>query len=1040
MADVQNIVQRIVWAMDEWSDGAGVITPAEVEGIKEDEIGLPAGFIDRVAEMANGHDVDGVIFSEEEVEALKKEYPMIAGEFFDEARRSCRWPITSKLFGGDIAAGFFPPACTDVLRDDIRYLKEELGFAEGELEIQRAIENVSRYEFQDIHNVRRIVRSPEFAAFVKRLTLLCPPGKFKTLNVRTVLNRFLDEKRRAYLEDERFTSFAHLLMTVYGMDAVENIDDAIWIYTSPKRVELLLRKDIQAAYKQLDGIFGFGDTPFFFKLNIFLSGAGGDPLILEHFVGGADVEGLITGLQETYVALKKVYGNACEVKDVETLSNLMKIQDEPNGIKELLDPAVLEAFDILSGKYGIQFNILKGIGRYQFLEAAKNEGLMALLKGVYGTLLVGRDAEGEDVCHLEGLEELNGLARLVGRPDAREFLSLLPRFISGGDISNLGRMNRGIPGAKETRAMLDGLKERFPRIYVSLLDIECFGLDKIQAIIASEGARKAYESLCKLVPRSDIAFDNFIPIVEIPGAPGFLADEDFQKKVREVRSILGPYLDSWNSINSLLKAGPMKLGQVLSAEGRLAIAELKELGFAPTVNDIDNILYFTDGKGLSILKTLKKEGLFGEGKLLEVEPDDLWSITPESLKKAGEILDDPKILDGLRSFAGAVKNFVFYDLPGLIETLKTPDAVRAFENIRKVAGGPIDLFWERGSRLWRLYQFLEGEKLRILLEPSFVEFCGYMKENFLGDHILSVEDIELLIEAYPEAGVIRTENFRNIATMLKDDFHVNRFEADMIQPISKLAAAVDLDDIKDMKGELGKKISSNDISLLTTVSRTPGLKELLFDRKKLIAEAGKIYDEKSLERTERNFDSKKVYTERPSLGDMDSISLLRLVLLKRALEDPGVLGKLGEIISRDMQDTTTEYGGEVLWNGTGLYFNNVDSTARFDGAYNNALTRLLEGGFMSFHLHALVPDESKFAGPSGDPWAALGGDWGCARVYRATDVVITTAGFANDKTEELLINVDMYYVDASGNPFVIDLGLHRVPVKQPIEIKDIRRK
>ena len=158
---------------------------------------------------------------------------------------------------------------------------------------------------------------------------------------------------------------------------------------------------------------------------------------------------------------------------------------------------------------------------------------------------------------------------------------------------------------------------------------------------------------------------------------------------------------------------------------------------------------------------------------------------------------------------------------------------------------------------------------------------------------------------------------------------------------------------------------------------------------------------------------------------------------RRALQDKGVRKEIGDIVSADIADTGTEYGGFLTWDGKSLRFNTVKATPslRGDGAYSDLLSWLLCRGLMRFHLHALGADRSPFAGPSGDPWfrgmLLFGGDWGAIRRYGATGVVITTAGLVKDSPGMIRVNLDMYYVDEKGRPFVIDLGIHEVPYTPP---------
>jgi hypothetical protein len=171
----------------------------------------------------------------------------------------------------------------------------------------------------------------------------------------------------------------------------------------------------------------------------------------------------------------------------------------------------------------------------------------------------------------------------------------------------------------------------------------------------------------------------------------------------------------------------------------------------------------------------------------------------------------------------------------------------------------------------------------------------------------------------------------------------------------------------------------------------------------------------------------KNYTERPDLGTIDNLNLLRLVMLKEALKDEKTLSEIGRIVSKDLADQKTEYGGQVLWNNGKIKFNNVKAQEWSNNSYSNDLNIFLRGGLMTFHLHATQENDSPYAGPSGH-WSGTGlGDWKVAAYSGHVDVVITAAGYTDSSKKAMRVNVDMYYV-RDGRPFVIDLGIYEVTV------------
>ena len=212
------------------------------------------------------------------------------------------------------------------------------------------------------------------------------------------------------------------------------------------------------------------------------------------------------------------------------------------------------------------------------------------------------------------------------------------------------------------------------------------------------------------------------------------------------------------------------------------------------------------------------------------------------------------------------------------------------------------------------------------------------------------------------------------------------------------------------------------------MAKDPKLERLLFDREALEAEAWTIHIKTPRYRSMKNEDEREPpgYFERDRIAELDNLSLVRLSLLKRTLEDPKALEELGKIIAKDIADKNTEYGGILPFQGDRLRFNGVSSLSDTDEAYASPLNGFLHGGIMTYHLHALEENMSQYSGPSGSPKSG-GGDWSNAKFMDGTDVVITPCGKVEDSPNELWVNVDMYYYDDEGKGRIVDLGMVRVP-------------
>lgn len=107
------------------------------------------------------------------------------------------------------------------------------------------------------------------------------------------------------------------------------------------------------------------------------------------------------------------------------------------------------------------------------------------------------------------------------------------------------------------------------------------------------------------------------------------------------------------------------------------------------------------------------------------------------------------------------------------------------------------------------------------------------------------------------------------------------------------------------------------------------------------------------------------YSERPDPSTLSSLALLRIRLITQSLGSPSVQSEIGEIVSRDIADERTEFGGKIELSGTNIHFLPTFSYSESNGAYSHIENKRVNSGIATFHLHALHADTHKYAGPSG---------------------------------------------------------------------------
>ncbi|MBI4982917.1 MAG: hypothetical protein HZC15_07305, partial [Candidatus Omnitrophica bacterium] len=363
-------------------------------------------------------------------------------------------------------------------------------------------------------------------------------------------------------------------------------------------------------------------------------------------------------------------------------------------------------------------------------------------------------------------------------------------------------------------------------------------------------------------------------------------------------------------------------------------------------------------------------------------------------------------------------------------------------------------------------KFILSQKLVMnsLKDPAFRSFYLRIMQIFY-DGAINIEAVPELCEIFQhttiaQRNMFEKKEFQAVLSFVRTEFNITDLHYSTLFPLLTIAQNFNQKKWDVLLARLkaqGEKISANDLILLNAVIKDKSLERRLFDRRGLTKGAVKVYNTKSaprksldmltklksdlrfakemnvvdsVKKIEQQINSiKNTYTERPDLSSLSNIELLRINLLQDSLRQAKFLERIGKVISNDIKDTTTEYGGIIMMSGSRLHLNNVKSHSEFDGSYVNSKYTFFIDGMASFHLHALEIDSSEYSGPSGWVGKYGGGDAACADIYKGVDVVITTMGHPRGKdgkpnTGKVLFNADIYWVNQEGNLVIVDLGIH----------------
>jgi hypothetical protein len=389
-----------------------------------------------------------------------------------------------------------------------------------------------------------------------------------------------------------------------------------------------------------------------------------------------------------------------------------------------------------------------------------------------------------------------------------------------------------------------------------------------------------------------------------------------------------------------------------------------------------------------------------------------------------------------------------------------------FENLRKIGFSGFN----RGGIAFVLDKILSHKDIvEFVCYDNFPDFYLKIAKTFY-DGLIAIDEIEeagelfKILQGNPDQmELLFSDQFRETISFIRKEFNITNLDIATFFPILKIAEKFDQKEYLRVIGELKKRgefLSANDLILIKTVVENNDLEDLVFNRDKLANELKPIYDRPYFNRShldqikylearlesfkkhktseqirkekERIEGLKKGYTERLPIEAISNLQMLRLYLLQKALKDEKFLKQIGKLISDDTRDKTTEYGGSISFKKGGLLkMESIRSHSEFDGEFDHIKYDHFIGGVLSFHMHALDIDNSKYSGPSGWLYARRG-DITYVDLYNQTDVVITTMGHPPDgDLNKFVVNLDMYWVDKRKIPkraMIIDLGKYVVPL------------
>ncbi len=588
------------------------------------------------------------------------------------------------------------------------------------------------------------------------------------------------------------------------------------------------------------------------------------------------------------------------------------------------------------------------------------------------------------------------------------------------------------------------LLEKFPNIKLKSTDLAI--LAGKRDLLNSGTTWEIYEMLTSQYQLTSLSEEVFSLFQQGEGFLEVIKNEkfyDLYSKMKEIywdgkRNEETKFSEFFYSIYDLYKSSPSMLEKAVSSEAQLLAKFTTLIRFYPSLDlkEFIEVIEQGDEDLQKLLQTLNQDyddidmemslyawRNFIENRDLNVLSEGLNSSICKSLfHKYRELLD----IDSM------------YALSDLVRLSKIERIENVIENVLQLSSLKVvnPSTEEEYKTLGMIYSLIQGPYFDYLNGEEFIKFkdfhdsvvnecLNYEPDKFDLDFILDLcHWVNLQENPSFWEDELFSDKFSEIHQLLKNDFHLTYINSKVLKPILQLSGTIgEIEEVKELINGFDGDFTANDLFILSVINQSPELKGLLEDKEKLINLCGSIYQREPVFRTLWGGGAKENYTERPDLENLSNIALLRLYLLNEGLKSSETLNQLRNIVMNDVEDTSTEYGGVITYNEHLLNFNFVKSSIHnHNGAYSNLLDKWLYGGIMSFHLHALTYNESKYAGPSGRV-GGQGGDIPYVDYYNLTDVVITPLGKAGDR---ILINVDMYWVTEGGEERIIDLGVFRI--------------
>lgn len=1054
---IDKLSMQLWKALDDDSARGAQIAGEEVAELARECPELPDGFAQELAAMMNER-AGGALLTAEEVARLKTRYPQVAPKLLDGLGKECRWPQRLRLFAADAEAGL-SGSCGGRIEAIARRLTA-LGFVVDRDTVERHLPPMLPERF--LEGLEAVIDDTAFAAFAREMQRAHPGHQEWTLGDAMHLKDVLEADRQAAMglrelvTGEDFAAFADFLRERYGSDPLQYSDLGIASYMNPGLLQRLQDERNIALIDRIEEELGFQ--------NEWMDGLS----TLERLRADPDLDRGIGFAKRYLERLEKASGRSFMPRHHLDLAWLISAHRDRHTVAHIVDmarPSTVRFARFLEEHFcrRVDFEDLRfdTIARLHDLFGDDPSPLLALQEfpeiasSVFDRLMppdaqqvrrllpVLHDPRARSLLRefeCARFDDLEKIARLLAHPNHDRILAILRRDPSArSSLGNILDLADDPACWKALTRFLDDC----PGIHVHFgtSDWDWLTEERTQRFLD----RGLHRHLCDRMRERwgvQVRLDMLEEMTRFSDEQmALLDDAAFQAQAGEALQIFNAdrsMSDYW--IRACLELGPTGLSRLLSEKGRTTFARLQAV--TPHCRfDFLNLVHYRDAldRGFAaFVERAEETNLLGRilrraHNSLPMTFNRLVEARPELLRRLAE----PTVQRYLTDIARAknVRLQGIEELSILLEHADAPGTAKAIAGAAELVGESLtaaDLLLLRRT-------LADGPRRALLGDPEFARFATALRDELFVPKQITVEDLVVLLQSVGQgdakarmaaiASSVREESFRDLVGIVHRDMQIKSLSANVMFPLIDLAATYDAGAVQAICERLGSRMRATDMPLLAAVTPDPALRELLLDRPALLDAARAIEARPPLfRRLLDGFVPERGYTERPPLEQLDSLALLRIVLIDRALRDEKVLRQIGAIAARDIADTSTEYGGAVLMREGRIVFNNVESLSVQDGAFHSPLSGFLAGGLMTFHLHALAEDTSDYAGPSGKRTDRTGGgDWGCARHFGGTDVVITACGRDPDVPERLRVNLDLYYYDDEGVGRVIDLGMVSVP-------------